>query len=96
MEQININVNKGDIEVCHRCLKSTKNNLTPKVILQFVNRKHGLKALKKKKELKDIDAKRCFKVNTLGLYSSESLCPTYHEIYDNAHQLLKSKVIKHL
>ena len=95
LNKLNIKVGWNDIEACHR-LKNHPRSIDPaKTIVRFVNRKHTLMALSKKKVSKDIDFG-----DILGdsnkIFISENLCPSYREIYDAAYKLLKNGVIKHL
>ena len=95
LNKLNIKVGWNDIEACHR-LKNHPKSIDPaKTIVRFVNRKHTLMALRKKKVSKDIDFG-----DILGdsnkIFISENLCPAYREIYDAAYKLLKNGVIKHL
>ena len=52
-QKIDVTISENDIEACHRLPPS--NNGNKKVIVRFVNRKHCEKALKKKKDLGNIN-----------------------------------------
>ena len=45
MEDVNVSIQDGDIEACHRIGKSDPKTLSKKVIVRFINRKHCKKAL---------------------------------------------------
>ena len=95
LNRLNIKVGWNDFQACHR-LKNHPRAVGPeKTIVRFVNRKHTIMALSKKKTVKDIDFSDIMG-DSSKIYISENLCPAYRQIYDAAYKLLKRGVIKHL
>ena len=95
LNELNIKVGWKDIEACHRLRKHPRSKEPARTIIRFVNRKHTIQALMKKKSIR-----RMKFTNILGkpsrLYINENICPAYRDIYDAAYKHLKNGVIQHL
>ena len=68
---LNIDINKSDIEGCHRLGKANPKN----AIVCFVNRKHAEEALAKKSDLKKIDKVNLNFDSNVVLFFSKNLTP---------------------
>ena len=95
LDKLNIKVGWNDFQACHRLKNHSWSNGPAKTIVRFVNRKHTILALSKKKTAKDIDISDIVGVSN-NIYIGENLCPAYRQIYDAAYKLLKRGIIKHL
>ena len=95
LDKLNIKVGWNDFQACHRLKNHSWSKGPAKTILLFVNRKHTIMALSKKKTAKDIDFSDIVGVSN-NIYIGENLCPAYRLIYDAAYKLLKRGTIKHL
>ena len=56
MEDVDVIVQNGDIEVCHRIGKSDQKTSSKKTIVRFINRKYCKKALVKRKKFININS----------------------------------------
>ena len=81
LKAIDVNNTTNEIEACHRLGKKNKN-----VIVRVINRKHCLKALRKKKNLKAID-KNAIGISNANLFISENLTPTNSKLAFNCRNL---------
>ena len=57
MEDVDVIVQNGDIEVCHRIGKSDQKTSSKKTIVRFINHKYCKKALVNRKNLININRK---------------------------------------
>ena len=78
MESIDIKVESGEIEACHRL--PARDNQNKKTIIRFVNRKKCEKSLKNKKKLASVDMKNLEFPEETQLFISENLNPFFRKI----------------
>ena len=88
LKVIDVNTTTNEIEACHRLGKKNKN-----VAVRFINRKHRLKALRKKKKLKAID-KNAIGICNANLFISENLTPTNSKLAFNCRNLKRDVEIE--
>ena len=81
MKAIDVNITANEIEDCHRRGKKKKN-----VIVWVIKRKHCLKALRNKKQLKSID-KNAIDFPNGNLFISENLTPENSKLAFNCRKL---------
>ena len=85
---IDVNIITNEIEACH-CLGKKKKNVTVLVI----NRKHCLKALRKKKNLKSID-KSAIGIPNANLFVRKNLTPANSKLTFNCRKLKRDSEIE--
>ena len=88
LKVIDVNITMNEIEACHRLGKKMKN-----VIVQVINRKHCLKALRNKRKLKSID-KNAIGIPNANLFISENLTPANSKLEFNCGKLKRDSKIE--
>ena len=90
LKEIDVPVDKMDIEACHRLGRKSRNDGAPRrVIIRFVNRKFCYLIHKNKSKFKDLTGEQRSKLN-LGnnkIYANYSLCKAYGTLWFNAKKL---------
>ena len=81
LKAINANITTKEIDAYHRLGKKQKN-----VIVQVINRKHFLKALRNKKKLNSID-KNAIGIPNANFFISENLTPANSKLAFNCRKL---------
>ena len=91
-KDVNIVVSKTDIEACHRLpVRCNATNVSKRVIVKFVNRKHAESILSNKFTLSSTDFSR---LNTNNkAYVNPSLCPYYRYLWGRCKDLQGRKMI---
>ena len=88
LKATDVNITTNEIEACHRLGKKNKN-----VTVRLINRKHCLKALRKKRKLKAID-KNAIGICNANLFISENLTPTKSKLAFNCRNLKRDVEIE--
>ena len=94
-KDINIDVSETDIETCHRLpVRRNATNVSKRVIVKFVNRKHAESILSKRFTLSSTDFSR-LNINN-KVYVNPSLCPYYRYLWGRCKDLQRRKMIHHV
>ena len=79
--EIGININKRDIQACHRLREKDR------TIVKFVNRKDCTNILRVEKDLKHLDPSKLSFSEGTKIFINESLCPYYRGIWNKCKKL---------
>ena len=91
LNSIDVSVGPADIEACHRLPlnrnEKSENETSQRTIVKLINRKICEKALKNRKNLKDVDKEKLGFVSSTKIYINDSLCPYYRGLYAKCRKL---------
>lgn len=90
LQEIEVNVEKTDIEACHR-LPASRNNPIKRTIIRFTNRKNVEKSMKNKKKLNNINMELLNFPAESKLFISEKLNRHYQKLGWHCRQLFRNK-----
>ena len=94
-KDVNMDVSETDIEACHRLsIRRNATNVSKKVIVKFVNRKHTESILSNKFTLSSMDFSR-LNINN-KVYVNPFLCPYYRYLWGRCKDLQRRKMIHHV
>ena len=79
--EIGVNVNEGDMQVCHRLREKDR------TIVMFVNRKDCTNILRVKKDLMHLDPTKLSFSERTKIFINECLCPCYRGIWNKCKKL---------
>ena len=94
MEDVNVVIEDGDIEACHRIGKTDPKTASKKTIVRFINRKHCKKALINRKNLMNINSERKYNFTRNNkIFINENLTRANESIAFYGRKLKKSREI---